>query len=217
QPRGMATTYVGLFSPLRASYTLTFPNGSLVSETRGFDDPPGRPAAVLASDGHIQISDVLVDVASVRTLVAETPIDLDLLVASRLTRDGNGQIVGEVRNLSGLPFDSALVVRGTSFQELGSLVPGASAMIDLSSAPRTFPWGVTLPESGIFNRRQFFNSLFSSDALRFSSPSASGGVIDTEGVYLLAWAERPVISVAVNGGQPPQNGLTLYIIRLHEG
>jgi hypothetical protein len=216
EPHALATAYVGLFSPLRASYTIAFPAGSLVSETRSFDDPPGRAAAVVATDTDVRIADVLIDVASVRTLVSETPVELPLQVESNLTRDANGRVVGEVRSIGGIALESALVVRGTAFQEIGSLGPGGASSFDLGTASRTFPWGVTLPEAGLFNRKQLFSALFSSDAVRFTSPGAGGGAIDAEGVYLLGWAASPSVAVDLNGGGADQNGLTLYVIRLRD-
>ncbi|HWQ15354.1 MAG TPA: hypothetical protein VNL77_21315 [Roseiflexaceae bacterium] len=213
QRRGFATAYVGLFSPRRASYTMGFPPGTLISETRGFDEAPSRDAAVVGGDEGVEVPDVLVDVGSVRTLVAEAPVDVVLGIQSSI-RDEQGTVRGEIRYDGPLVLEHAMVVRGVTFQELGTLAPGASHLVDLDGAPRSFPWGVRLPESGLFNRRQLLNALFSGDSSRFAGAGAPTGALDAEGVYLLAWSAAPTLPVRVNGSQQQQSGLTLYIVRL---
>jgi hypothetical protein len=74
---------------------------------------------------------------------------------------------------------------------------------------------VRLPESGLFNRKQLLNSLFSGDSSRFAGAGAPNGALDTEGVYLLAWSAQPTLPVRVDGREQQQSGLTLYIIRLN--
>ena len=39
--------------------------------------------------------------------------------------------------------------------------------------------------------------------------------IDERGVYLLAWSNAPSVPVSLDGREAPQDGLTLYIIRLN--
>ncbi|MEN9936534.1 MAG: hypothetical protein RLZZ387_3113 [Chloroflexota bacterium] len=215
QPRGFATAYVGLFSPRRASYTIGVPGGALVSETRGFDELPGRDAVVLADDAGVSVPDVLVDIGSVRTLVAETPVDLPLGVQSAL-RDDGGALSGEIRYDGPAALEDAVLVRGVAFQELGTLSPGASQQINLSTAARSFPWGVRLPEAGLFNRKQLLSSLFSGESARLAGAATPNGAIDADGVYLLGWATTPSVPVQVDGREQQQSALTLYIIRLRD-
>jgi hypothetical protein len=212
QPQAMATAYVGLFSPRRATYAVGLPPGALVSETRGFDEAPGREAVVLTADDSVQVPNVLVDVGSVRTLVAETPVALSIRVQSTM-RDEQGTLRGELRYDGPVALEDTLLVRGVAFQDLGTLNPGETRALDLSGAPRSFPWGVQLPEEGLFNRKQLLSSLFSGDSSRFSA-NAPNGALDADGVYLLGWATQPVVPVRVNGSEQPQSALTLYVIRL---
>jgi hypothetical protein len=214
QRPGIVTAYVGLFSPRRATYTVGFPAGSLISETRGFDELPGREAAVVGGDAGVEVPNVLVDVGSVRTLVAETPIEVPIGIQSTI-RDESGTLRGEIRYDGPAVLENALVVQGVSFQQLGTLTPGASQQVDLSGAPRSFPWGVSLPENGLFNRKQLLNSLFSGDATRFAGVSSPNGAVDADGVYLLAWVNEPSLPVLVDGRSQQQSGLTLYVIRLN--
>lgn len=213
QRSGIVTAYVGLFSPRRATYTIGFPAGALISETRGFDELPGRDAMVVGSDAGVEIPDVLVDVGSVRTLVAEAPVDVPISVQSSISDQG-GALQGQIRYDGPAALEHALVVRGVSFQQLGTLAPGASQQVDLSRAPRSFPWGVSLPDAGLFNRRQLLLSLFSGDAARFARITSPNGSIDAEGVYLLGWINEPTLPVQVDGRGQDQSGLTLYVIRL---
>jgi hypothetical protein len=214
RPDGLATAYVGLFSPRRASYSIGFPAESVVSETRSFDEAPGRAAPITSDDQRVEVPDVLVDVASVRTLVAETPVAVPVRIASTV-REENGVLRGSLRYDGRSVLEDVLVVRGVTFQSLGTLAPGAQVTVDLANAPRSFPWGVMLPEEGLFNRKQLLNALFSGDAARLSPTGGAGGV-DSSGTYLIGWSNEATLPVSVNGIGQGQSGLTLYIIRLRE-
>src|SRR6185295_3653689 len=82
QSRGFATAFVGLFSPRRTSYTLGFPTETLISESRTWGELSSQPAPVLQNDAGTEVPDVLVDVGSIRTFMAEGPLDLPVRVQS---------------------------------------------------------------------------------------------------------------------------------------
>lgn len=212
QSRGMATAFIGLFSPRRTNYTLGFPADALLHETRSWDDLSGRTTPVFNSETSVEMRDVLVDVGSVRMLVSESPVDLPINIQTQLQNNGN-IISGQVRNNGPETLNHVLIVQGTNFQELGSLAPGASQIINLANGSRTFPWGINLPEEGIFNRKLLVNTLFNGQFTLFGSMT-SGSSIDDNGVYMLAWREQPSIPVRIDGQEQAQNGQTLYVIRL---
>lgn len=209
--RGFGTSFVGLFSPRRTRYDLGFPAGTLLSEARGWTDDDADTSASQTSDAGVEIPDVLVDVGSVRSFIAEGASDVPLQVQSAI-RDESGALRGEVRNIGSEPLLDAIVVRGETFWSLGTVAPGAAGSLP-ESAGRNFPSGVNLSQVGFFNREQMISSLFDGSGARFrrAAPRAAADA----GVYLLAWAERPSLSVQLNGQGATQDGLTLYVIRLN--
>jgi hypothetical protein len=212
--RGFVTSFVGLFSPRRASYTLGFPPETLISEVRTFNDLIGDTAIVRQGDAGAEVPDVLVDVGSVRTFMAEGAAVVPLSVQSDLSGDQQ-QITGEIRNAGSQPLEDVLVVRGSAFQSLGTIAPGASRQVSLG-LNRNFPWGVNMSRSGLFERQQILSALFEGGPARFGNPNAPSQPIDERGVYLLAWSSEPSVLVHLDGNEASQDGLTLYIIRLND-
>jgi hypothetical protein len=212
QQQALATGFIALFSPRREAYTVGFPAETLIHETRSFDDLSTRIIPVDVTEQSTEVRDMLVDIASVRTLVGEAPINYDPLIASR-TEFNNGAPRGEIRNTGALTLDNVMVVRGRSFVALGDLAPGATASFDFSASGSTFPWGVNVPETGVFNRKTLINSLFNEDVTLFSS---NNGPLGSDQTYLLAWNDRPSLAVRINNFPQTQSGHTLYVIRLRE-
>jgi hypothetical protein len=214
QSRGAATSFVGLFSPSRASYTLSFPAATLVSSGSSRSFLISRFDTVVADEAGARTLDVLADVASVTTIVAEAAIDLPLNIQSSLAFDGLG-VTGEIRNTGTTTLEDVTIVRGEMFAQLGTLAPGASQQIASGGMRPNFPNSLALANSTVFNRQSMVNLLFDRDALRLRNPGLpSSGSNSAEGVYLLAWIKQPSISIGVNGQTAAQNGLTLYVIRL---
>jgi hypothetical protein len=212
QQRVLATGFVALFSPQRANYTIGFPNTALIHEARGFDDLSARTTPVMIGEQTAELRDLLVDIGSVRTLVAELPINLPPTIESTL--EVSNQVVrGQIRNSGAAALDHVLVVRGGAFVDIGAIAPGAAVQFDFRSATSNFPWGVNLPEEGLFNRKTLINSLFNGDATLYST---SSGPLGDSGAYVIAWANQPSVPLQVDGRDQVQNGYTLYVIRLKQ-
>jgi hypothetical protein len=209
--RGMTTAYMALFSPIRGSYTLRFPADHLVSETRGFDDFTARPLLATSDDNGVTVPDLLIDVASVRTLIAEAPTTTSVQVQSTVRFDGD-EPLGEVRNVGSMALEQAIVVHQGRFQELGDLAPGARAAFDFNGSRGSFPFGVSIGDDRVFNRRQILFRLFNS-ASRIA-PISGRSPLDDQGVYLIGWSRSTALPVEVNGRTAAQEGLTLFVIRL---
>jgi hypothetical protein len=210
--RGFVTAFVGLFSPRRTNYTLGFPTETLISEIRTFNDLIGDTAIARQGDAGAEVPDVLVDVGSVRTFMAEGGVAVPLSVQSDVSGDQQ-QITGQVRNAGSQPLEDVLIVRGSAFQSLGTIEPGASRPVALGTSGN-FPWGVNMSRSGLFERQQLLSALFEGGPARFGNPNAPSQPIDERGVYLLAWSSAPSVPVRIDGREASQDGLTLYIIRL---
>lgn len=213
QPRAFATGFVGLFSPRRASYTVGFPAQTLVGGAPVRFTQSNQFDAVVADEAGARSIQVLADVVSVSTFVAEQMIDLPIAVQSSLTSDTAG-LRGEVRNTGAGALEDVLIVRGDTFAQLGALAPGESQQVTASSAQQGFPSSVDLADSGTFNRREILRALFDSDAVNLRNSGAPSGPSDDQGVYLLGWASLPAISATLDGQAATQAALTLYVIRL---
>jgi hypothetical protein len=211
QRRGVATAFIGVFSPRRAIYSIALPPNSLVHDMTDWDEIPGRRAPSITRDSGVELPDVLVDVRSVRTIIAESSIDQPSPVESQLAPSGN-ELRGEIRNSSAEALDHVLLVRGGSYIDLGTLGPGGSRSVDTASASGNFPWSVSLPEDGIFNRKTLLTALFGGDYTRYA-PSGAAPLGET-GIYIVAWSDQPSVPVRVDGREQAQAGHTLYVVKL---
>lgn len=213
QPSGQATAFIGVFSPQRRSYELRFGPDTLVTPGT-FEGFRFTSVAVSSDEAGAAVPDLLVDVSALRTLVAEQPAAEVPAVASSLQADGAG-VRGELRNQSGLALSDAVVVRGDSASYIGELAAGAAAQVSLAGN-NNFPEQLTFASGGLFNHDRVLYSLFGYDRFAIGDPTFQGskGLPETDGVYLLAWADRPALPVTIDGADT-QQGQTLYIIRLN--
>lgn len=216
--RGQASAFIGIFSPRRATYDLSFPVDTLISMER-YTEPSFANLVLQATSSSTSVPDVLVDVSSLRTFIAERTVPLDARVASSLQRQG-GRITGEVRNQSTAPLEDVVLVHGGGMQELGTLAPGAVGTVNIPPSPNNFPQGASLATDGVFNRRRLLLHLFghadptSSFLLPGGVLPPSTGILERDGVYLLAWQAQPRIDVQIEGTSNEHQGLTLAIVRL---
>jgi len=134
---------------------------------------------------------------------------MPIQVESALRFDGS-DLAGEVRNVGRVAIEEAIVVHQGMFQELGDLMPGDSARFDFSGSRGSFPFGVTISDDRMFNRRQILFQLFNNTLMR---PSI-GSPLDAQGVYLIGWSATPAVPLEMNGRSASQQGVTLFVIRL---
>jgi len=211
---GQATAFVGVFSPQRRSYNVRFGPETLVTPGT-FEGFRFRNVVVSADEGGTVVPDLLIDVSSLRTMIAERPDAAVPTLASSLKRSG-GAVEGRLTNQSAVPLSDAVVVRGDRAERVGDLGPGQSAEVRLSAGVGNFPEQFTFSSQGLIGRDRVVYSLFGYDRFSGGAPFAQStkGLPDREGVYLLAWADGPALDVGVDGAGD-QQGQTLYIIRLN--
>jgi len=204
QERGKATAHIGIFSPRRQIFTLTFPGDVLV---RIVNQGSGtQMAPIVWGEEETRIQNALVDVSSFRTFIAEKTVDMPLQVRSDLEIK-RGVVQGEVENLSDEPFPEAMLVYGNSVQYLDTMQPGATANIQLDRDLFNFPDAPKLSEDGVFNRRQMLFSLFEQNNFNVET-------MEDSAVYLLAWRDEQVIDMQIGTDANSNHHLTLYVIRL---
>ncbi len=129
-----ARTLVGVFSPSRATYDVTIPEGvlirPLVSDPGGGGFSSNNSATVEQGNGTI-LRDVQIDVSRIRAFRAESDIAAPAVIAD-LVIDPNGipRLTGSVTNGTDLVLQDAGLWIGGSIFELGDLAPGQTVSID---------------------------------------------------------------------------------------
>lgn len=209
QSQGQASAFLGIYSPHRTSYTLSFPPDVLISRENLFGDQD-QNLAVTWSDTRTTIHDLLVDVSALRTLIAEQIVPVPFQVRSDLAMQ-QGEVVGTIENIGNQPITDALLVYRLTVTPFDPLPPGEQRTVSLTRGnPDRLDTLADSPEA-FFNRRQMINAIFQPQPRGFGIHDMAP---DPNGVYLLIWSEQPLIELQVDGNQASQQGLTLYMIRL---
>ncbi|HEX6292447.1 MAG TPA: hypothetical protein VFZ66_24895 [Herpetosiphonaceae bacterium] len=127
--QGQALTYVSLFSPTRATYSLQFASQALVSNVEDFMRQ-GQRLNVLYTEGGVEVPDLTVDVGGVSLLTVEQAVAAPQLAAVLRVVDGEQQMT--LRNLSDRRLADVVLLRGDGqVQEIDALEPGAERTIVL--------------------------------------------------------------------------------------
>lgn len=210
-----ATSYLGLFSPYRQNYTISLAPDSLVSQQR-LNNPFDRGAPVVWNDSATDVRDLLVDVASLNTLLVERSVEPGVKLRSSLEQQNSGTVAGTIENLGNEPLTDALLIYGDSATRVGTIAPGETITMHLRPDQHNFPDGVNASTEGLFDRQLVLSMFFGGPPRWIAvAPPLSGGLPTTAGTYLLAWSEHPLIAAEVNNAPVQQQGLTLYVIRLN--
>lgn len=128
-----ARTLLGLFSPNRATYDVSFPEGTLVrtlaGDVRGV--PSSTASATFEQSGGTILRDVQVDVAGLRAFRVESDIHPPA-VESGFTIDtvGAPRLEGKVTNRADFVLQSAGLWIGDTIVELGDLAPGQTVSVN---------------------------------------------------------------------------------------
>jgi hypothetical protein len=217
---GYTTGFVGLFSPRRSTYDLTFAPDTLVSTSGLNEFGTTAPTDLVWTDTSTEVRDTLVDVSSLRTFIAEQTQPAPVTVESNLERQNN-RIAGTIALQGDIALEEALLVSGDSVQPLGTLTPGASERVLLQLRQNNFPLQAQASIDGLFNRQETLNYLFENTGFATSGlPTITGAHLPAfadEGVYLMGWHENGVIDVTVPNATVETQGSTLYVIRLASG
>lgn len=223
---GQATAYTGIFSPRRKTYTLSFPEQTLVRRAIRNSESDTNAPIIAWADQATEVRDVLIDVSEMRTFTAEKAMEIPVNVQSTLTYDQQ-RIQGELENSGTISLVDAILVRGNIAQELGTLAPGDTVSVDMNvgvelDSWEAFPEMTTTPNLGVFNRREALLELFSWNQSFYTIHPEDDmfvpGMPEPYGVYLFGWSEpeQPFIDVQVNNRAIDQQSIVLHIIRLKE-
>ncbi|MDF2735419.1 MAG: hypothetical protein K0S97_2042 [Chloroflexota bacterium] len=220
---GAAQIYLGVFSPSRGTYQMRVPGGALLSSPTAGDflggDGTTATLDVLQGD-PAQVRDLGVGFGSLRTVRAETAVVVPLVEAELRLEDG--RLKGTVTNASDEVLLKPVVVLGGTVAKLSDLAPGASESIDVKL--QSVQMGQQLSDrivgpvnygemgpitEGVARlnaRNTIINQLTFDPAMGFT------GQLPTDGPVVLAWADRELLPVEIEGAAPRRTGNVLWFL-----
>jgi hypothetical protein len=218
-------SWLGIFSPVRASFQLRAPGDTLLSAPISGDMfTTGQTGALDVLEGDpSRIRDLSVGYGSMRTVRAEGSTS-GPVVDAELRLEG-GRLVGTVVNHSDRAIQAASIVLGSSVQNLGDLAPGATANVNLEVASgNTFnPVQLSDKVVGVMNwngsgldeveqlkiiRRAVI------DQLSVDPTTGMGFALPAASAVLLGWGRDPVVPVTLDGQQIRRVSDVLYEVPL---
>ncbi len=220
----VAQSYLGIFSPSRATYQLRVAGDALLAAPMNGDMFGGGGDAeldVLQGDPS-RVRDLAVGFGSMRTVRAESSTT-GPKVSSALQLDG-GRIRGTITNQSDRTLLAPAIVLGSSAAVLKDLAPGESADINLAITSSNFD-GRQLSDSvvGPYNwdggqvsesqQRQLIRRSII-DQLSFDPTTGISGVLPGDSPTLLAWGNDPVTDAVLEGAQVRREANVLYEVPL---
>ena len=220
-------SYLGIFSPSRATFQLRIPGDTLVSAPMNgdtFGTGIVSTLDILQGDPS-RVRDLDVGVGSLRIIRAEASATGPKVEASLSMVDG--KLVGKVTNQSTEPLVKAAIVVGSSAKTLGDIAPGAS--VDVSMIAGSNPinqnslsdrilgdmnWdGSTLDDEGQRNlvRRAILDQISMDPMTGF----ATG--LPADSATLLAWGTKEVVPLDIEGQKVRHVANVLYEVPLTFG
>lgn len=224
---GFAQSYLGVFSPTRASYQVRVPGGALLSSPISGDFWGGEGQAanldVLQGD-PARVRDLAVGFGTLRTIRAETPATVPLVESDLRLEDG--RLRGTIRNASDETLLQPAVVLGGTVAKLGDLGPGAAAQVDVAMQPAA-QFGQPLSDrvvGPIFfdgprpqgqdgeDRDRLYARHTIIDQLTYDPNWGTTGILPSDGAVILAWSDRPLVPVEIEDQQPRRTANILWFL-----
>ena len=220
---GTAQIYLGVFSPSRGTYQLRVPGGALLSSptSAGFEGNGTTATLDVLQGDPAQIRDLGVGFGSLRTVRAETAVDVPLVQAQLRLEDG--RLRGTVTNASTEVLLKPAVVLGGTVAKLSDLAPGASESIDVPlqavqigqslSDKIVGPMIFDDPGRSVDDGAARLNARHTIlDQLSFDPNMGFPGQLPAEGPVILAWADRELLPVEIEGAVPRREGTVLWFL-----
>ncbi len=219
---GQAMTEVGVYSPVRRTYTLGFPADALVEQsTSGFRRTAGSPIRTLRTDTAVEVPNVLVDVGALQSFTAEQTISVPSIQATQ-SGGPNGSML--VHNASNQTLKDVIVVQDRNTVRIGDLPPGAEQRVIL---PINSGIGASTADQGIINHQAVVEALL--NGLQISNapaalpaqvrpyPVPSSPIINLQNgqlptIAVFAWLPQSQLPVKIDGRAASTQGETLLII-----
>jgi len=219
--------YLGLTAPANGRYRLTYDAPGIAAPVIPFSSPQpqvqssdqavawnfqqGMPASI----NFTSSSDWRTRAASLRTSVS-----MSGSVREHLTLDRLGDIVGTIRNDTGLTLANPAIIAGRAWQRLPGMGPHQSVRVRLRPSTEIHRHDYSEMLFKVYGRSSVFDT--GSDLWRHGSLSdrirdavsalPQTHVLSMVGeVMFVAWTEQPLIAVRLNGAAAGQRALTLAV------
>lgn len=220
---GTAQVYLGVFSPTRGTYQLRVPGGALLSSPTSGEFMGGNLTTtmldVLQGD-PAQVRDLGVGFGSLRTVRAETAVSVPLVQAE--LRLDDGRLTGTVTNASDELLSKPAVVLGGTVAKLADLAPGASATVDVALQPIQMgqplsdkivgPVFFGEPNQAGPDAARLYARHTIVDQLSFDPNMGFTGQLPSDGPVILAWGDRELLPVEIEGAVPRRMGNILWFL-----
>ena len=221
---GLAQAYLGVFSPTRGTYQLRVPGGALLSSpTSGdFFGSNGQTTAaldVLQGDPS-RVRDLGVGFGSLRTIRAETAVAVPLVRAELRLEDG--RLRGTVTNASNETLLAPAVVLGGTVARLQDLAPGGTGSVDAAIQPAQMgqqlsdkvvgPVSFGDPRQVGEDAARKYARHTMIDQLTFDPNFGFTGTLPADGAVVMAWADRDLLPVEIEGASPRRTGNVLWFL-----
>jgi hypothetical protein len=204
-------SYLGIFSPSRATYQVRVPGDALLSAPMNgdiFGSGTTTALDILQGDPS-RVRDLAVGFGSIRTLRADASATAPEIVAD--LRLADNRLQGTVTNRSDTTLEAAAIVVGGSAARLGDIGPGATVQVNLAISDNTFN-GLPLSER-IFGPQNWDGSALNEqqqrtlvrrsviDQISYDPMTGFPNAIPSDSATLMAWGREPVVPVDIEGQQ----------------
>ena len=219
----VAQSYLGIFSPSRATYQLRVAGDALLALPMNGDMFGGTTAQLDVLQGDpSRVRDLSVGFGSLRTIRAEASTTAPKVSAS--LRLDEGRIRGTVTNDSDQTLIAPALVLGSSAVKLADIPAGKSADVDLRLTANGFN-GQALSDTvvgpydwdgGPMDETQQRNLIRRAviDQLSFDPNTGVSGVLPGDSPTLLAWGNEPVVDAELEGAEVRHEANVLYEVPL---
>jgi len=217
-----AQVYFGVFSPTRATYQVSVPQGALLAAPIN-GDPFGQGSATLdivqgtGAERPSMVRNLSVGTSSLRIVRAELPVEAPRMRAT-LTL-GDNTLRGTFENASDEKLENVAVVLGNAVATLGDVEPHQT--VNVSLQVRDNPFGAALAdqivgssfdqtsEAGV--RRQVRYGMISQ--LTYDPMGGfSGGSLGADQAVVLAFGRRDLLDVELGSERPRRTANVLYYV-----
>ncbi len=219
--RAAVRSYVGLFSPTRASYDIRVGGEALISPL-SYDPGGGWRGPAPSTYGALDVLQgdpalvrgLGVNQWAMQTFQAETTVDASALALDVAVETQGSQVQGTVYNRLGRPIRDVILVSGNRFAELGDLDAGqekeVEAKLQGGDPGPPFPWalfeefnrGPEPPPREVTLRRTILEAYFHTN---WGPPAVP------ESPLLLGWTDLELLDVQVEGVRATREQTTLVV------
>jgi hypothetical protein len=224
--QAVAQSYLGVFSPSRASFQVRVPGNALLAAPMNgdiFGSGASSSLDVLQGDPS-RIRDLSVGYGSLRTIRAEAQTTGPNVTAD--LRLENNRIVGTVTNRSDRTLEDPALVFGASSTKIKDLAPGATTEVSLTLANNPLNQA-SLSDRVVGQISWDFNGGISSEAeqrklvrrsildqLTYDPMTGFQSSFASDSPVLLAWGDDPVVPMEIEGVHVRRVANILYQVPL---